>query len=105
MARGARVRRACRARPARPHGADRPATNPTPHGPGRGGGRAARDLLDRMERIAGPHTRLVMAGGWSEGVAARAVKEAHIGPFERSEAVFMGARGAALTAGRAAGLR
>jgi sugar (pentulose or hexulose) kinase len=67
-------------------------------------GRGARDLLDRMERVAGPHRRVVMAGGWSEGVAARAVKEAHIGPFERSEAVFMGARGAALTAGRAAGL-
>jgi sugar (pentulose or hexulose) kinase len=67
-------------------------------------GRGARDLLDRMERVAGPHTRLVMAGGWSEGVAARAVKEAHVGPFERSGAVFMGARGAALTAGRAAGL-
>jgi sugar (pentulose or hexulose) kinase len=67
-------------------------------------GRGARDLLDRMERVAGPHTRLVMAGGWSEGVAARAVKEAHIGPFERSSAVFMGARGAALTAGRAAGV-
>ncbi|MEO8687929.1 MAG: FGGY family carbohydrate kinase, partial [Solirubrobacteraceae bacterium] len=67
-------------------------------------GRGARDLLDRMERVAGPHTRMVMAGGWSEGVAARAVKEAHIGPFERSEAVFMGALGAALTAGRAAGV-
>ena len=67
-------------------------------------GRGARDLLDRMARVAGPHTRLVMAGGWSEGAAARAVKEAHVGPFERSEAVFMGARGAALTAGRAAGL-
>ena len=65
--------------------------------------RAGRDLLDRMARVAGPHTRLVMAGGWSEGVAARAVKEAHVGPFERSHAVFMGARGAALTAGRAAG--
>jgi sugar (pentulose or hexulose) kinase len=67
-------------------------------------GRGARDLLDRMERVAGPHTKIVMAGGWSEGVAARAVKEAHIGPFERSHAVFMGARGAALTAGRAAGV-
>jgi sugar (pentulose or hexulose) kinase len=67
-------------------------------------GRGGRDLLDRMARVAGPHTRLVMAGGWSEGVAARAVKEAHIGPFERSDAVFMGARGAALTAGRAAGV-
>jgi sugar (pentulose or hexulose) kinase len=67
-------------------------------------GRGAADILDRMARVAGPHRRLVMAGGWSEGVAARAIKEAHIGPFERSEAVFMGARGAALTAGRAAGL-
>jgi sugar (pentulose or hexulose) kinase len=67
-------------------------------------GRGARDILDRMARVAGPHRRLVMAGGWSEGVAARAVKEAHVGPFERSSAVFMGARGAALTAGRAAGL-
>jgi sugar (pentulose or hexulose) kinase len=67
-------------------------------------GRAAADLLERMARVAGPHERLVMAGGWSEGVAARAVKEAHVGPFERSSAVFMGARGAALTAGRAAGL-
>ena len=69
------------------------------------GGQGRRDLLDKMARVAGPHTRLVMAGGWSEGVAARAIKEAHFGPFERSEAVFMGARGAALTAGRAAGLR
>ena len=34
--------------------------------------RSGRDLLDRMARVAGPHTRLVMAGGWSEGVAARA---------------------------------
>jgi sugar (pentulose or hexulose) kinase len=67
-------------------------------------GRGARELLDKMARVAGPHTRLVMAGGWSEGVAARAIKEAHVGPFERSSAVFMGARGAALTAGRAAGL-
>jgi sugar (pentulose or hexulose) kinase len=66
--------------------------------------RGGRDLLDRMARVAGPHTRLVMAGGWSEGVAARAIKEQIIGPFEISAAVFMGARGAALTAGRAAGL-
>ena len=66
--------------------------------------RGGRDLLDRMARVAGPHTRLVLAGGWSEGVAARAIKEAIIGPFEISAAVFMGARGAALTAGRAADL-
>jgi hypothetical protein len=32
------------------------------------------------------------------------VTEAHLGPFELSGAVYMGARGAALTAGRAAGI-
>jgi hypothetical protein len=45
-----------------------------------------------------------MAGGWADGPAAQAVSEAHLGPFELSGAVYMGARGAALTAGRAAGL-
>ena len=67
-------------------------------------GRAGREILDRMARVAGPHRRIVMAGGWAEGPAARAVSEAHLGPFELSGAVYMGARGAALTAGRAAGL-
>jgi sugar (pentulose or hexulose) kinase len=67
-------------------------------------GRGASDILDRMDRVAGPRGRLVVAGGWAEGEAARAVKEAHIGAFDLSEAVYMGARGAALTAGRAAGL-
>jgi hypothetical protein len=45
-----------------------------------------------------------MAGGWADGDAARAIKRAHLGPIEGTEAVYMGARGAALTAGRAAGL-
>jgi sugar (pentulose or hexulose) kinase len=67
-------------------------------------GRGARDILDRMQRVAGPQRRIVMAGGWADGPAAQAVSEAHIGPFELSGAVYMGARGAALTAGRAAGL-
>jgi sugar (pentulose or hexulose) kinase len=66
--------------------------------------RAAKDLLDRMDRVAGPRGRLIMAGGWAEGEAARAIKAAHLGPIEGAEAVFMGARGAALTAARAAGL-
>ena len=67
-------------------------------------GRASREILDRMARVAGPQRRIVMAGGWADGPAARAVSEAHVGPFELSGAVYMGARGAALTAGRAAGL-
>jgi sugar (pentulose or hexulose) kinase len=67
-------------------------------------GRASRDILERMARVAGPHRRIVMAGGWADGPAAQAVTEAHLGAFELSSAVYMGARGAALTAGRAAGL-
>jgi hypothetical protein len=57
-----------------------------------------------MAGVAGPHRRIVMAGGWADGPAAQAVTEAHLGEFELSDAVYMGARGAALTAGRAAGL-
>ena len=57
-----------------------------------------------MTRVAGPQRRIVMAGGWADGPAAQAVSAAHLGPFELSGAVYMGARGAALTAGRAAGM-
>jgi sugar (pentulose or hexulose) kinase len=67
-------------------------------------GRAGREILERMAHVAGPQRRIVLAGGWAEGPAARAVTEAHLGPFELSGAVYMGARGAALTAGRAAGI-
>jgi hypothetical protein len=57
-----------------------------------------------MAGVAGPHGRIVVTGGWAEGPLAQAVVAAHLGPFEFSDAVYMGARGAALTAGRAAGL-
>ncbi len=52
----------------------------------------------------GPARRLVVTGGWAAGEAARAVKREHLGPFEHSPALSTGARGAALAAGRAAGL-
>ena len=67
-------------------------------------GRGSREILDRMARVAGPHRRIVLAGGWADGPAAQAVMQSHVGPFELSGAVYVGARGAALTAGRAAGL-
>jgi sugar (pentulose or hexulose) kinase len=68
-------------------------------------GAGGAEILARMNEIAGqPHRRLVVTGGWAEGVAARAVKARHLGPFEHSAAIFTGARGAALAAGRAAGL-
>jgi sugar (pentulose or hexulose) kinase len=68
-------------------------------------GRAGRSILDRMDAAAGsPARRLVVTGGWAEGEAAQAVKAAHLGAFERSPTIFTGARGAAIAAGRAAGM-
>jgi sugar (pentulose or hexulose) kinase len=58
-------------------------------------------VLARMEALAGPARRLVVTGGWSEGAAARAVKERHLGPFERSSTIYAGCRGAAIAADRA----
>jgi hypothetical protein len=57
-----------------------------------------------MAEIAGPASRLVVTGGWAAGEAAQAVKTQHLGPFELSPGVSQGARGAALAAGRAAGV-
>jgi sugar (pentulose or hexulose) kinase len=66
---------------------------------------AGASVLDRMAAAAGsPATRLVVTGGWAAGEAAQAVKRAHLGEFERSPTIFTGARGAALAAGRAAGM-
>jgi len=68
-------------------------------------GAAGAAVLDRMAAIAGgPARRLVVTGGWAAGEAARAVKQARLGPFEHSPALSTGARGAAVAAGRAAGM-
>jgi sugar (pentulose or hexulose) kinase len=68
-------------------------------------GEAGAEVLERMARVAGgPARRLVVTGGWAAGEAARAVKRRRLGEFEHSPAIFTGARGAALAAGRAAGL-
>jgi sugar (pentulose or hexulose) kinase len=65
-------------------------------------GRAA-ELRASIESVAGPSRRLVLAGGWSNNPAARSVKRAMLGPFERPPVTQAGARGAALLAGIAAG--
>ncbi len=57
--------------------------------------------LARMAALAGPASRLVVTGGWAEGIAAQAVKRAHLGPFEHDREIFAGARGAAIAAHRA----
>jgi glycerol kinase len=61
-------------------------------------------VLGRMASVAGPARRLVVTGGWAAGEGAQAVKERHLGAFELSPTLSTGARGAALAAGRAAGL-
>jgi hypothetical protein len=66
--------------------------------------RGGAEILERMASVAGRHRRLVVAGGWAEGPAARAAKTKRLGPFELTSGAYAGARGAALTAGRAAGL-
>jgi sugar (pentulose or hexulose) kinase len=67
-------------------------------------GAAGATVLARMAAVAGPAQRLVATGGWTTGAAAQAVKARHLGPFELSPGISQGARGAALAAGRAAGL-
>lgn len=67
-------------------------------------GAAAAGRLATMDELVGPRRRLVVVGGWADGAAARAVKRAHLGDFVDGGSAFAGARGAALTAGRAAGL-
>jgi sugar (pentulose or hexulose) kinase len=67
-------------------------------------GAAGARLLARLAAVAGAARRLVVTGGWATGVAAQAVKARHLGPFELSPGISQGARGAALAAGRAAGL-
>jgi sugar (pentulose or hexulose) kinase len=61
-------------------------------------------ILERMAAVAGPARRLVVTGGWAAGVGAQAVKRRHLGAFEYAAGVSQGARGAALAAGRAAGI-
>jgi sugar (pentulose or hexulose) kinase len=67
-------------------------------------GAAGAAVLARMAVVAGPARRLLVTGGWAAGDAARAVKQRHLGEVRYLPATFTGAHGAALAAGRAAGL-
>ncbi len=60
--------------------------------------------LARSDAVGGPHKRLVATGGGVRGAAARAIKEARLGAIEWSPVQEATARGAALLAGRAAGI-
>ena len=61
-------------------------------------------ILDELASVAGPHGRLVVAGGWTRSQAYRSIKREVIGPFEVPDVSEAGARGAALFGGLAAGL-
>jgi sugar (pentulose or hexulose) kinase len=66
--------------------------------------RHGEQVLETIESVAGPTTRLVVTGGWARNVAVRAVKREILGPFVEPAVEEAGARGAALMAGIAAGV-
>jgi hypothetical protein len=65
----------------------------------------ARELKQAIEHIAGPTSRLVVAGGWSQHPVVAAVKLEVLGPFERASHPEAGARGAAVLGGVASKVR
>jgi glycerol kinase len=67
-------------------------------------GVAGAAVLARMAAIAGPARRVIVAGGWAAGDAARAVKQRHLADVRYVPSTFIGARGTALAAGRASGV-
>jgi sugar (pentulose or hexulose) kinase len=65
--------------------------------------RAVETKVAEIDAVAGPHTRVVVTGGWSRDRAVLEAKAA-LGAIERPAVVEAGCRGAALLAGVAAGL-
>jgi hypothetical protein len=63
-------------------------------------GAADADILARMERLAGPYTRLVITGGWSDREEVREMKGRYLGAFEHVAEGFAGCRGAVRAARR-----
>lgn len=61
-------------------------------------------ILEVVERLTGPTTRLVVGGGWARSAAVRSVKRAALGDFDHPDVHEPGARGAALLAAVAAGV-
>ena len=63
-------------------------------------GAAGADILARKARLAGPYTRLVITGGWSDRPEVREMKARHLGAFEHVAEGYAGCRGAARAARR-----
>ena len=62
-------------------------------------------LIATIERIVGPHRRAVASGGWTRMESVRAAKRSSIHHLEFSDLREPGVLGAALFAGKAAGVR
>jgi sugar (pentulose or hexulose) kinase len=61
-------------------------------------------LHNAMTDIVGPHQEIVVTGGWSHSAAFMAAKRRRLGTLRLSPVYEAGARGAAIYAGRAAGV-
>jgi sugar (pentulose or hexulose) kinase len=65
--------------------------------------RGVEDALGHIDAVAGPHTKVVVTGGWARDPAVLDAKR-RLGAVESPSVVEAGCRGAALLAGVAAGL-
>jgi sugar (pentulose or hexulose) kinase len=65
--------------------------------------REVQALIAHIDEVAGPHTKVVVTGGWARDPAVFAAKR-RLGAIEAPPVVEAGCRGAALLAGVAAGL-
>jgi sugar (pentulose or hexulose) kinase len=61
-------------------------------------------LHDSMTDIVGEHRKIIVTGGWSHSTALMAAKRRRLGALRLSPVYEAGARGAAIYAGRAAGI-
>jgi sugar (pentulose or hexulose) kinase len=61
-------------------------------------------LHTSMTEIAGKHREIIVTGGWSHSTALMAAKRRRLGTLRLSPVHEAGARGAAIYAGRAAGV-
>jgi sugar (pentulose or hexulose) kinase len=62
------------------------------------------ELHNSMTEIAGKHREIIVTGGWSHSTALMAAKRRRLGTLRLSPVHEAGARGAAIYAGRAAGV-
>jgi sugar (pentulose or hexulose) kinase len=65
--------------------------------------REVEELIAHIDAVAGPHTKVVVTGGWARDAAVFDAKR-RLGAIEAPPVVEAGCRGAALLAGVAAGL-